>query len=152
MIEKSVDDGTRLEIGIDVEYKDEEAIEVKTGRMISGKNKELIQGCLDKMDEAKGALEDLIAGAVDVEVVDEEVKHEDEIEEKEEFEIIEKEEDHIEFDLDAPIEKAETDLLDIDEDMIKAAISSALQKNEVKVDTKSISKEVMARLMGKAVL
>ena len=140
IIEKSEDD---------VESKDEEDIETKAGKVLSAKNKKILSDCMDQMMSAHAAMEEMMAMAEGVS----EEKEEGEIIEKEEddFEIIEKE-DHIEFDLDVPVEKAEDGMLDIDENMIKNAIASALKKNEMKVDAKSVTEEVFAKLMGKATL
>lgn len=139
----------------DVEHKDEQEIEVKAGKVLSAKNKKILTDCMDQMMSAHAAMEEMMKmaeGNMGEEKDPEDIEQKDAVESEEEFEIIEKEEDHIEFDLDAPVEKTDDGMLEIDEDMIKAAISSALKKNEIKVNTKDVAKEVFARLTGKAVL
>ena len=145
-----------IEKDADVEQKDEEEIETKSGRMISAKNKKLIQECCSRMDEAKGALEALIA--VEEEIEDEEkdeedIEQKDAVEPEEEFELIEKEPETIELEESVvPEVKADDNILEIDENMIKDVIASVMSKNSAKIDTKGISEQVVAKLMGRATL
>jgi len=134
----------------DIEEKDEEDIETKAGRMISAKNKKILSDCMAQMMAAHAAMEEMMTMAEGVS----EEKEEEEIIEKEEdeFEIIEKEEDHIEFDLDAPVVKSDDGMIEISDEMIKKAVASAIGENAIKVDTKGVAEEVMAKLMGRATL
>lgn len=159
------------------ENKDEEDLELKSGRMISAKNRALLSDCSGKMKAAMEAIMNLI-GADDKEGE----------EDKDLLEIIEKadDEDEDECPVDGMeyggydetvseckscklrkkcaaaaeekglIEIEETqdddDVVEIDEAIIKEAVASSLDKRSIKLDTKSIAKEVIAKLQGRATL
>lgn len=119
----------------------EDGIE-KTEHVFSGKE---LSECLAKLDEAKSMIISLLAKAV--------VSKDDAG-------------DFIDIDIDLgtktsveedPIEIEDTvvlkdDLIEIDDDTIKSAVTEALSKNAIKIDAVSMAAEIMAKLKGKATL
>lgn len=130
------------------ETKEDDEIETKAGKVLSAKNKKILTDCMDQMMSAHAAMEEMMTMA---EGVASEEKDEDEIIEKDEFEIIEKEEQHIEIDLD-PVIKQDDGMIEISDDIIKSAVSSAIKDNAFKVNTKEVAAEVFAKLTGRATL
>uniref|UniRef100_A0A6M3M160 Putative prohead protease n=1 Tax=viral metagenome TaxID=1070528 RepID=A0A6M3M160_9ZZZZ len=129
------------------ENKEEDDIEIKAGRVLSAKNKKVIEDCMSSMMIAHAAMEEMMKTAFGE---SEEEKEVDEIEEKEELDIIEKEEDLIEIDLE-PVKK-DDNLIEIDDVTIRDAITNVLTKNFPKIDMKGIVNETVAKLKGRATL
>ena len=127
--------------------KEEDDIEIKTGKVLSAKNKKILSDCMTQMMAAHSAMEEMMEMA---EGVPDEEKEIDDLEEKEEWDIIEKEEDLIEIDLE-PVKK-DDGLFEIDDATIRDAIANVLTKNFPKIDTKSIVNETVSRLKGRATI
>jgi HK97 family phage prohead protease len=121
------------------QVKEEDEIETKAGKVLSAKNKKILSDCMSQMMVAHSAMEEMMKMAEG-----------DMAEEKEEFEIIEKEPEMIELDIKAKDEPGDN-LIEVDDVMIKNAIASALSK-EMKVDIKGIAAETFAKLTGRATM
>ena len=117
--------------------KMEEDIIEKSGRMISSKNKTLLTDCKTKLQDAVSAIDSLIS-----------IEKEEDEEEKEIFELIEKEEDHIEI-IDSVPDNTIDDTFEIDADDIKKAVMDAMSQNTITIDVKGVASEVLAKLKGK---
>jgi len=131
----------------------EEDIEIKSGRMISAKNRVILQSAIDIIS---GLIKDDEPEEGDDE--DEEGKSADagensdeEIEEKEQGEIIileDSPEDFIEFKEDSNQE----DQIEFDENMLAEVIAGTIMKTAPKIDVKGVVMETVAKLRGKATL